>query len=205
MRTHTNQEMIEQLNDLIQLDFDAVQLYAKALEHVDDSAAKEDLRTFMTDHQRHVANLSSMIEELGGEPRTPSPDIKGVLLEVVTAFRSVTGTKGALKAMKLNERFTNKVYDTASKLEMPERAASMIEAHRRDERRHLSAIEGHLARLSKPDRRTGVAVPVEESVEGTPDMTDEQPMVVVFTEEVVVTDDDEEEIVITSVEPLRPQ
>jgi hypothetical protein len=138
-------DLIHELNELIQLDYDASRTYEVALEHVDDEAARADLRWFMQDHLQHITDLRSAIGELGGTAIQPSRDLKGVLLEGMTKLRSVTGTLGALKAMRMNEQLTNRSYDKA--MALPPEVRVVVERNLADERRHLAAIGAHLARL----------------------------------------------------------
>lgn len=93
-------DLIHELNELIQLDYDASRTYEAALEHVDDEVARADLRCFMQDHRQHITDLRTAIAELGGTAIQPSRDLKGVLLEGMTKLRSVTGTLGALKVTR---------------------------------------------------------------------------------------------------------
>ena len=143
-----DEDIIEHLNDLMQLDHDAVETYERALEHVeDDLDVQDDLLVFKLDHERHITELSGAIIALGGKPKEPKRDVKGLLLEGLTALRSVTGTKGALKAMRMNEKITNKTYTRAVELDLPPAAKAIVAANLEDERRHLAAIETHIERL----------------------------------------------------------
>lgn len=145
----SNKDTIRCLNDLIRLDADAVELYQSAIERVDDSAVKSDLQAFRADHQRHIVDLTRVVTDLGGEPAPGKQDLKGKALEAVTAMRSMTGTVGALKAMRMNEKLTNKTYDDAMDEEdLPAMALAIVTRNRDDERRHLASIEQHLTRLS---------------------------------------------------------
>jgi uncharacterized protein (TIGR02284 family) len=139
---------IELLNDLIQLDYDAVQAYKQAIEKIDDVSARVDLEAFQADHERHIADLSRTVRMMGGEPEEAGRDLKGVLLEGLTALRSVTGTLGALRAMRMNEKLTNRSYERALEVRLPIAARDVVLRNREDERRHLSAIETHIERLS---------------------------------------------------------
>jgi uncharacterized protein (TIGR02284 family) len=145
--TMTDEELIHELNELIQLDYDASRTYEHALQHVADEQARADLQAFMRDHLQHITDLRSVIVELGGAPIEPSRDLKGALLEGMTKLRSATGTMGALTAMRMNEKLTNRTYDRASELDLPPRIRQVIAANLGDERRHLAAIKGHIARL----------------------------------------------------------
>jgi uncharacterized protein (TIGR02284 family) len=136
----TNQ-IIEVLNDLIQLDIDAVNAYEQAIKRIDVPQVGADLEQFKADHERHIDDLSEAVRELGGEPPDRSPDLKGFLLEGFTALRSVTGTEGALKAMRTNEKATNARYDDALREELPADIEALVRQNREDERRHLEYIE----------------------------------------------------------------
>ena len=93
-----------------------------------------------------------MVEDLGGEVEEVTRDIKGVLLEGMTKLRSVTGTLGALRAMKSNEKLTNKAYDKAVRLDLPPMALEVVTRNLEDERRHLAAIENHIDRVAAEDQ-----------------------------------------------------
>jgi len=146
---HVSKDVIEHLNELIQLDFDAARTYEQALEHVDDPRVRDDLEAFRADHERHIAELTHVIEDLGGEAEDIQRDVKGVLLEGMTKLRSATGTIGALKAMRMNEKLTNRTYEKAVRAELPPLALGTVRRNLEDERRHLAAIEAHLGRLGE--------------------------------------------------------
>lgn len=146
-----NEKAIGALLDLIQLDGDAIRLYDQALEHVDDFDARTDLEAFRADHERHVGDLTKVVFDLGGDVPPANLDLKGELLRVLTEIRSSTGTKGALKAMRMNERITNRAYEKAIESQLPEAAVYVITKNLADERRHLETIEAHLYRLGHTD------------------------------------------------------
>jgi rubrerythrin len=141
-------KVVDHLNKLIQLDFDASLTYKDALVHTGDLVVRLDLEDFLRDHERHVMELSSIIRDLGGIPIEVHRDIKGALLESVTKLRSRTGTLGALRAMRTNEKLTNRVYDREMEVYMPPIAQVIVMENQADERRHLAAIEAHIERLS---------------------------------------------------------
>jgi uncharacterized protein (TIGR02284 family) len=136
--------IIEQLNELIQLDIDAVHAYQQAIDRIDVPGIAEDLEGFKGDHERHIDELSAAVRRLGGEPPKRTRDFKGYLIEGFTALRSITGTEGALKAMRSNERTTNKKYDEALSEPLPPDIAALVRRNRDDERRHLQYIENAL-------------------------------------------------------------
>lgn len=144
---------IEIMNDLIQLDFDAIQAYKQAIEKCKDVTARADLIAFQADHERHITDLSQAVRMLGGEPAGRGRDLKGVLLEGLTALRSVSGTLGALRAMKMNEKLTNRAYERTLEAKLPGSARDVVLRNRDDERRHLASIEMHIDRLSDEHTR----------------------------------------------------
>jgi hypothetical protein len=140
-------KVCDHLNKLIQLDFDAAGTYREAILHVDDPAARADLHVFLGDHERHVMELTRIVRDLGATPIEAHRDFKGVILEGMTRLRS-RGTLGALRAMRMNEKLTNRSYDKASEVYMPPIGQVIVMENLADERRHLAAIEAHIERLS---------------------------------------------------------
>jgi rubrerythrin len=138
--------VVKKLISLIHLDIDAVHAYTRALVHVGSPTVRRHLEEFRGDHERHVAELSHTVRDLGGDPPPERPDVKGVVLEVLTAMRSITGTEGALKAMKANERLTKATYEAALQLELPEDVAELVRKNFEDEKRHLEWVEGAIER-----------------------------------------------------------
>ncbi len=136
-----NSELGKKLKNLVQLDIDAIHAYEQAIEKTDVPTVKTRLAEFKNDHQKHVNNLSPFVQQFGEQIPTFSPDLKGYLLQGFTALRSVTGTEGALKAMKTNEMLTNKKYSEALSWELPNHIRNIVESNRDDEKRHLEFIE----------------------------------------------------------------
>ena len=141
-------KVVDHLNKLIQLDYDASLTYKDALVHIDDVYVRADLEMFLGDHERHVMELTTIIRDLGGEPIEVHRDFKGALMESVTKLRSRSGTLGALRAMRMNEKLTNRVYDREAEVYMPPIAQAIVMENLEDERRHLASIQNHIDRLS---------------------------------------------------------
>lgn len=140
-----NKEIIKELKSLCQLDIDAFFAYNETLRHIDKADVKTQVEHFKADHERHIKNLSDQIRSLGEEPPEFSRDFKGFVLDAFTKIRSITGTEGALKALRSGENITNKRYANASKLEFPERIKDLVEKNFKDEQRHLHYIEQALS------------------------------------------------------------
>jgi rubrerythrin len=136
-----NPELMRHLISLVHLDIDAIHAYQLAIKEIDVQEVKDNLIKFKQDHQRHLDDLAPFIRSLGGEPPAFKPDFKGYFIKGFTALRSLTGTEGALKAMRSNEQLTNKTYEDALTWQMPDEIRSVIQKNRDDERRHLTYIE----------------------------------------------------------------
>ena len=133
-------DLVKHLENLTQLDIDAVHAYTSAIEHIDLPDVKQQLTAFRSDHERHISNLSPFVERMGGKVPTRTPDFKGFIIQGFTAVRSMLGNEGALKAMKGNEELTIKTYEKALELEFPQDVKEVIQKNRDDERRHLDYI-----------------------------------------------------------------
>lgn len=143
--TSDNKSIAQKLTKLIKLDVDAVRAYQQALDNIDVPAIHTSLSQFRDDHQRHIAELSAAIRDLGEEPPSNAPDIKGFFIEGFTAIRSLTGTEGALKAMRGNEKLTTSTYHDALSEDLPANIQALIRKNYADEQRHLQYIEHMLA------------------------------------------------------------
>lgn len=134
-------DIVKELNDLVQLDIDAIHAYDAAIKNVDTLSIREALTNFKADHERHVRELSDVVIRFGGTPEKFSPDFKGFLLQGFTAVRSATGTEGALKAMKSNEELTNRTYQKSLGMGFPTDVTALLQKNYSDEQRHIRAIE----------------------------------------------------------------
>lgn len=156
--------LVRRLNDLIQLDFDAIVSYDHAIAHCDDTQVHRDLESFRADHQRHIADLAKAIRLVDGTPIEAHRDLKGVVLEGLTTVRSRGGTLAALRAMRTNEKLTNYAYRRAAALALAPIGRIVIDQNYADEQRHLAVIQSHIDRMTGTAvvTTTGIPVPFDE-------------------------------------------
>jgi len=133
-------DLNKQLSELAQLDIDAIHAYDQAIKNIDVTSVREQLTQFKADHERHVRDLSDFIVRFGGQAPSFTPDFKGFLIQGFTGLRSITGTEGALKAMKSNEELTNRTYANALGKGFPVDVQALVQKNFEDEQRHLRAI-----------------------------------------------------------------
>jgi uncharacterized protein (TIGR02284 family) len=139
-----DKSMLDKLNALIQLDIDAVYCYDEAVKRIEEDDIATTLQTYRGDHERHVDALSEIVTSNGGKAPRRSPDMKGILLQGMTALRSVTGTGGVLKAMERNEKKTNEEYGKAQAWDVPAAVHQVLAKNYDDENQHLAYVQSQL-------------------------------------------------------------
>jgi uncharacterized protein (TIGR02284 family) len=141
----TASDVVDMLNDLIQLDFDAIQAYEAAIVRIENSEQQRQLQAFRDDHKRHTEELGRVVKGLGAEPAS-SASMKQVLTVGKVAFADMMGDRAVLQAMKTNEDDTNTAYErAASRSDLPPDAVPVIQSALGDERRHRDWIEKTIA------------------------------------------------------------
>ena len=136
--------LVRLLSELTQLDIDAVHVYDQAIKALDDKIIKERITRFRDNHEQHAVLLMNEIRAMGAEPPKYTRDIKGYVMEAVTAVRTVSGMEGALKALKTTEERTNRYYGEAVSLEVPSGIKEILRKHFSDEKIHLDYITSNL-------------------------------------------------------------
>lgn len=131
-----DKDLIKHLNNLIELDYDAIEAYEAAIDRLDEAQLRERLMAFKRDHEKHTQNLGQWVSRLGGEPSTKG-DFKQILTKGKVLIGALGDTKGILKAMKANEDVTNKMYEKAlAEINEPPELVETIRQNFQDEQRH---------------------------------------------------------------------
>ncbi len=141
-----NDKVINKLNDLIELDFDAIEAYQAAIERLESPEYKRTLGEFLADHERHTRNLRDLVIKLGGKP-SDGPDFKRYLTKGKVVLADLVGQDRAiLLAMRVNEEVTNKRYELALASDggMDAQTRQTVEANLADERRHREWIQAQV-------------------------------------------------------------
>lgn len=142
--TGTQSSLTDMLKSLIELDHDAIEAYSTAAARVEDAEIKRVLEDFRGDHVRHVHELGRELKELGHEPPS-GPDLKSVLTQGKVVLGTIIGDKGILKAMRSNEKDTNRAYERATERDdLSTDLARVLSENLSDERKHLNWIENRL-------------------------------------------------------------
>ncbi len=139
-----NDQLIENLNDLLQTEYDAVHAYITCIKNVDDENILDHLTQFLSDHNHHVGFIAEQVRKAGGEPKA-RPDFKGPFLKGLTGIMSKLGDKNALRVMVQNETLTNRTYDKEVEKDYPGEILARLHDFQGDERRHKAWLEEQLS------------------------------------------------------------
>lgn len=143
-----DKDLVKLLSDLIELDYDAIEAYNAAIERLDDTTDKEQLRRFLDDHERHVSELTVLVRGMGADAPQKG-DIKAILTKGRVVIGGLMGDKSILQAMKSNEDDTNLAYErAAARNDLTADLRKVIEKNLGDERRHRAWI---VTRLEKKE------------------------------------------------------
>ena len=138
--TLSTDKTIDELNDLIRFDYDAIGAYDEAIAGIHEPTIRDQITRFRGDHERHVTELSAIVRRLGGDP-PERPGARGILRKTLTKVAGLVGTEAVLRAMKSNEEVLNKQYGNRANLEFPRDIQAQVQKNLADEQRHLSWIE----------------------------------------------------------------
>lgn len=141
----TSAEVLDGLNDLLQLDHDAIGAYEIAMEKLEDRDAAAMIAGFRRDHERHVRNLNEAILRLGGTPND-EPHATAPLKMALQSLGGVGGDKGLLMAWRTNELQVRTKYDSYASLanRWPADIKRLIDENALDEERHYQWVVGVL-------------------------------------------------------------
>lgn len=143
--TPASSEILEGLNDLLQLDHDAIGAYEIAIDKLQDRDHAAQIAGFKRDHERHIQELNLAIAGLGGTPKN-EPHATGPFKQALQSLGGLAGDKGVLIAWRTNELQVRTKYDSyASKANHwgPD-LKRLVDRNALDEERHYDWVTGAL-------------------------------------------------------------
>jgi len=151
----SEKDIVSLLNDLIALDYDAIEAYDAAIARLGESGDRDQLQRFLGDHLRHTVELAEHVAKYGYQPVTQG-DIKRVLTKGKVVLAGLSGDSAVLGAMKSNEDDTNTAYERAVNQQgLPDGVRSVLTRNLADERRHRGWLEQRLLsfQVTQPSAR----------------------------------------------------
>lgn len=138
-------EVIDGLNDLLQLDHDAVGSYEIAIEKLENRELAGQIEAFRRDHERHIRDLNEVIVGLGGTPKN-EPHATAPLKQAVQQIAAAGGDEGVLMAWRTNELQASTKYDSYAHQAMwwPREAKRVVDRNALDEERHYRWVAAQL-------------------------------------------------------------
>lgn len=150
-RFEISEELAVEVGALIQLDIDATRALEQAIRGIEPEhpGLKRQLGIFRAEHERHVLELAALLSVRGHQPPPFRRDLRGVIVEGLTAARAAFGTLPALKAVRQMELRTNRRYEEGRRIldGLPPQMQLLIRRSHEDERRHLAFVEQALAAI----------------------------------------------------------
>lgn len=143
MPNFSNEDLCDELNDLIRLDYDAIEAYRAAIERLESGQCRRQLGEFLKDHERHTNELGEEVRALGGVP-DDGPGGMRMLTEGAVKMGALGNDRGILHAMNTNESVTNGSYESAVDKLKGYPVQEVVARGLEDERRHKAWIEAEL-------------------------------------------------------------
>jgi len=138
---------VDTLNNLLIADFDAIGLYDRVLQSIDNEQFRGPLIQFREDHQRHINDLTQAIRNIQGEPMS-RPSLMGPIAKVMASMAStLMGNKGSLQALYQGEQYVKNIYDQAPVGGLPTQLRELVARNAEDEHRHSQWVRETLDNL----------------------------------------------------------
>lgn len=126
------------LKRLLDIELTAVHTYDQLIQGMDLPGPADQLAQFRNEHAKHVADLSAVVESLGGKGAVLDAD-RNVSGSTITG--STGGTERALRSAQELERLTHSAWSAVQKGRSADAARALIDRCEEDEDRHLRFIE----------------------------------------------------------------
>lgn len=166
--TQAGPDLIAELNDLLQLDHDAVQAYTIAIDNIETETLRSTLQAFRADHERHIQDLTRLIKDHDGMPIDMAHVPTGMFKQAVQSVGAMGGDREILLAFKANERQSRDKYRrAASDATHPQEVREVLERNAADEENHYGWVISRLEEMGAgPDSMMGRAEGAFEEVHG---------------------------------------
>jgi rubrerythrin len=145
-------EVLAGLNQLLQLEHDAVAGYTTAIERLENQEHVLRIQEFRLDHERHIRELNDLILAMGGTP-VNEPHATLPLKQAVQKLAGAGGDKALLIAWRANElqvvsRYRESVRRAAH---WPAEATELVGRNAADEERHYQWVADLLSGGETPE------------------------------------------------------
>jgi rubrerythrin len=147
-QTRSDAQIVALLNDLLQLDHDAVQAYTMAIGGIQNPDYRQTLTRFRGDHERHIRDLTELIERHEGIPVQLSHVPTGAFKLAVQAAGNLGSDREVLLAFKSNERQVRDKYNRLAEDANTPDIAEVLHRNAADEEKHYQWVANTLEKLN---------------------------------------------------------
>lgn len=109
-----NNENIKNLSSILEGEYMAINSFDALIEHASDANTKSELQKIQKTHRQHASQISTKIQDLGGNPSN-SIGIQGVVAETLSNIKHIGTTnatsylKEALQGEQMGIKFVNEL------------------------------------------------------------------------------------------------
>jgi rubrerythrin len=129
------------MQDLLELEYDAIEAYEAAIERLETKEYRDKLSEFLSDHKRHVGDLSRLLGKHDEDIPT-SPSGKQWITKGRVVLANLVGDSYVLTAMAANEVDTNTAYERMNKhKDCWDDAVDVLKRGLEDEKRHKQWLD----------------------------------------------------------------
>lgn len=143
----TGAPLIAELNDLLQLDHDAVQAYTLAINALESPVFRRTLEEYRGEHERHIIELTRLIQGSGGTPIEAPHIPSGAFKLAVQAAGTLGGDRAVLLAFKSNEGQARDKYRRHAERPHTPDVADVLRRAANDEEKHYAWVSATLNQL----------------------------------------------------------
>lgn len=134
------------LKELVELEYGAIDAYEAAIERLESAKFKGKLNEFKSDHERHLQEISTLLENHSLEVPEKGVLGKQLLTTGKVLLANMVGDNAILRAMLSNELDTNTAYERMNDhADKWSDAVTIIKNGLQDERKHKAWIEHALS------------------------------------------------------------
>lgn len=140
----TQRDFAKAVTELLELEHSARDALSAAVSRLDNQEYRTAVEGMLRDHDRHISELSSLLQKHGQEVPTSSGtlDMKSMVTQSKVMLSQIAGDKAILTALASNEVDTNTAYERMLNHEGKwSDAAEIITKGFEDERRHKEWLE----------------------------------------------------------------
>jgi hypothetical protein len=102
--------VIEELNDLIQLEYDIIAAFQAAIDRLEAVQLRKHFVAFKADHESGTRDLAALVHALGGMPVAANDPALGLTRDNAF-FAELADDKDIVRIMRASEEFTVKKYE----------------------------------------------------------------------------------------------